>query len=85
MRGILTVVHSQVEPYDQVLLLQTLSVKEVVEIDRRVVDILAVEPVSAFGLSVLALRDMEVILGPMCRIDQVTTVLYRQVCQACIR
>lgn len=77
--------HAQVKPYDQVLLLQILSVKEVVEINRGVVYVLAIEPVSTLGLSILALRDMKVVLGPMCRIDQVATILHRQVCQTRIR
>lgn len=77
--------HAQVKPHYQVLLLEILSVKEVVEINRGVVYVLTVEPVSAFGLSILALRDMKVMLSPMCRIDQIATILHRQVCQARIR
>lgn len=77
--------HSQVEPDDQVLLLQTLSVKEIVEVNRRVVYILTVESVSALGLGVLALCDLEVVFGPMCCIDQITAILHSQVCQARVR
>lgn len=78
-------VHPKIKPDDQVLLFQTFAVEEVVEIDRRVVYILTIEPVSAFGLGILALCDVEVVLGPTCRIDQITAVLHRQVCQACVR
>lgn len=78
-------VHSQIEPDDQVLLLQTLSVKEVVEVNRGVVYILAVEPVSAFGLGILALCNLQVVFSPMRRVDQITAVQHSQVCQACIR
>lgn len=81
-RVVLTVVHSQVEPDDQVLLLQTLSVKEIVKVYRGVVYVLTVEPVSAFGLGILALCDLEVVLSPMRSIDQITAVLHSQVCQA---
>lgn len=77
--------HSKVEPNDQVFLLQALSVKEVVEIHRRVVHILAVVSVGASGLSVLAFCDLEVMFCPTCRIDQVAAVLHGQMCQPRIR
>lgn len=78
-------VHSKIKPDDQVLLFQILAVEEVVKIDRRVVYILTIESMSAFGLSILALCDVQVVLGPSCRVDQITAVLHRQVCQARVR
>lgn len=78
-------VHPQVKPHDQVLLLQTLPVEEVVEIDRWVVYILAVICVGALGLSVLAFCDLNIVFRPARRIDQITAILHSQVCQACIR
>lgn len=70
-------VHPKIKPDDQILLLQIFAVEEVVKIDRRVVYILTIEPVSAFGLGILALCDVQVVLGPTCRIDQITAVLHR--------
>jgi hypothetical protein len=77
--------HPQVEPDHQVLLLQTLPVKEGVKVHRRVVYVLAVIRVGTLGLSVLAFGDLEVIFCPMCCVDQVTAIQYGQVCEARIR
>lgn len=82
---VLTMVHSQVEPDDQVFLLKTLPVKEIVEVNRGVVHILAVEPVGTFGLGILALCNLQVVFSPMRRVDQITAVQHSQVCQARIR
>lgn len=78
-------VHPQIEPDDQVLLLQTLSVKEVVEIHRWVVHILTVIRVSTLWFSVFAFCDLNIVFRPTRRIDQITTILHSQVCQARIR
>lgn len=75
-------VHSQVEPKYKILLGEALTVEELGKIHRWIIHILAIVCVGGFRLRILSLRDMKIILGPVCGVDQITTVEDGQVGQA---
>jgi hypothetical protein len=59
------VVHSEVEPNDQVFLEEALPVEEGIKVNGQVVNVLTVVRVRGAGFGVLALCDHEVVLGPV--------------------
>lgn len=72
--------HSKVEPENEILLLQTFSIKEILKVNWRVMHVLVIVCVCGFGLSVLSLRDLNIVLGPVRRIHRIAAMLHRQVC-----
>lgn len=75
-------VHTEIQPEDQILLLQALAVKVLVEVDGRIIHVLRVIRVGDPLLVIMLPGDLHVVPSPIGRVDEIRRVLHRQVRRA---